>query len=294
MTIPATLQAPLALGATTVARAWAVTRADGLSLGFTDHDGPLSFDGLLFRPNAGLSARAVVHGTGLAVDNTEALGVLSDDGISEADLEAGRWDGAEVRLWHVDWTHPESRALRFRGTLGEVRRGAGAFHAELRGLSEALNRPLGRLYQASCPAVLGDAACRVDLSGAPFAEVRPAGLTDGRTFRLEGFGLYARRWWERGRLLVLTGAARGLSGTIKHDAVEDGARVIELWSALRAPVAPEDQVRLVAGCDKRLETCRLKFANTANFRGFPFVPGDDWLLSVPSRTARNDGGSLRS
>ncbi|MEZ5853946.1 MAG: phage BR0599 family protein [Hyphomicrobiaceae bacterium] len=32
--------------------------------------------------------------------------------------------------------------------------------------------------------------------------------------------------------------------------------------------------RLRRGCDKRLETCRTKFANAANHRGFPHMPGN--------------------
>jgi len=58
--------------------------------------------------------------------------------------------------------------------------------------------------------------------------------------------------------------------------------VIELWEPVRAEVGPGDRVRIVAGCDKRLETCRAKFGNVVNFRGFPFVPGEDWLVAIPA------------
>ena len=89
----------------TIARAWAVTRRDGLVLGFTDRDRMLAFGGITFRPDTGLSAAAVVQGAGLSVDNTEASGALSDDAITEVDIMAGRWDAAEVRLWEVDWAN---------------------------------------------------------------------------------------------------------------------------------------------------------------------------------------------
>ncbi|RMA42141.1 hypothetical protein D9R08_11880 [Rhodophyticola porphyridii] len=70
-------------------------------------------------------------------------------------------------------------------------------------------------------------------------------------------------------------------------------RSVELWEPFRAPVAPGDMIRLEAGCDKRMETCRLKFNNLLNFRGFPDIPGDDWLMSYPARTNARDGGSRR-
>ena len=71
--------------------------------------------------------------TGLSVDNTEALGALSDAAIREADIEAGRYDGAEVRAWLVNWADVSARQLQFRGSIGELRRAGGAFEAELRG-----------------------------------------------------------------------------------------------------------------------------------------------------------------
>ena len=186
-----TLRTHLALGATTIARAWAVTRADGITLGFTDHDRPLAFDGLSFRPDTGMTAKAVIQGTGLAVDNSEALGALTSDAVTDADIEAGRYDGAEVRLWHVNWADPSERELRFRGTLGEIRREGATFHAELRGLTEALNRPTGRLYQRDCSAALGDARCRFDLSKPGISAELPAGPTDGGSFSLGGLGAFA-------------------------------------------------------------------------------------------------------
>lgn len=283
----------LAAGAGTTARAWSVTRSDGLVLGFTDHDAPLGFDGIEFRPESGLSALALVQGTGLAVDNTEATGVLSSDAITEEDLLAGRFDGAQVRMWLVSWADPAARSLRFAGTLGEVRLTGGSFSAELRGLAEALNRPVGRLYQVNCSAVLGDSRCRVDLSRPGFRADAPAGATDGQVFRLTLPGTYPERWFERGHLVVRGGAAEGLSGVVKRDRTDGGQRVLELWAPLPVAPAPSDPIRLEPGCDKRAETCRGTFANMANFRGFPFIPGEDWLLSVPVSAGVNDGGPLR-
>lgn len=287
-----TLRSHLQSGATTVARCWAVTRSDGLTLGFTDHDRELAFDGRTFRPDTGLSAKAVVQGTGLAVDNSEAAGALTSDAITDADIEAGRYDGAEVRLWHVNWQDVGERELRFRGTLGEIRREDGAFHAELRGLTEPLNRPAGRLFQKDCTAVLGDAACGVNLALPAYSGAAPAGANDGRSFALPGLAAFAEGFFDKGRLRVLSGAAQGLVGVVRADALSADLRRIDLWSPLRAPVAPADSVRLEAGCDKRPDTCRVKFSNLLNFRGFPFIPGEDWLLSHPTRSSRNDGGRL--
>jgi uncharacterized phage protein (TIGR02218 family) len=289
-----TLGPHLALGLTTIARAWAVTRRDGVTLGFTDHDMNLTFEGITFRADTGMEARALVQGTGLAVDNSEALGVLSDAAISDAEIEAGRFDGAEVRMWLVNWADVAQRMLRFRGTLGEIRRGDGAFHAELRGLTDALNQPQGRVFHRQCSAVLGDLGCGFDLDAPGYAEARAAEVVErGQMFRFARLDGFVDRWFERGMLRVQGGAAAGLTGVIKQDRLlPGGAREITLWEPLRATLAPGDLIRLDPGCDKRAETCRFKFNNLLNFRGFPFIPGDDWLTSVPRGDGTETGGSL--
>lgn len=294
MSGPVGLDTHLATGTTEVCRCWRLTRGDGLTLGFTDHDRALAFDGCEFRPETGLSARALSQSTGLAVDNTEAVGALSDAAITEVDIAAGRYDGAQIETWLVQWSAPENRVLQFRGNLGELTRSGGAFRAELRGLSAQMNVATGRVYQRACAAVLGDGACGVDLSDAAFhTQAEIVAVTNSRVLMLALTGAFAPRWFERGHCRVTTGAAKGLGGAIKIDRVAGDLRRVELWDRLRANLAVGDQVELRAGCDKRMETCRLKFANILNFRGFPDLPGDDWLLAHPSRVSARDGGSRR-
>lgn len=267
--------------ATTIARAWMVRRSDGMVLGFTDHDAVLAFDGIRFRPDHGMSARALVQATGLSVDNSEAEGALSDDAITERDVLAGRWDGAAVCMWEVDWTDVSARRLVFAGSLGEIARSQGAFRAELRGLSEPLNAVRGRVFHPRCSARLGDGRCTLSLQAETFvAEAALAGVEDGRILRFAGFPAYEAGWFERGRLLVLGGPAEGLEGSVKNDvALPGGGRTIELWQGLGISPAAGDRVRLVAGCDKRAVTCRHKFGNLLNFRGFPHLPTEDWIMA---------------
>ena len=67
---------------------------------------------------------------------------------------------------------------------------------------------------------------------------------------------------------------------------------IELWRRPAEDIAEGDTFRIVAGCDKQFATCRSKFANTANFRGFPHVPGNDFMLSLATRDGKSDGKKL--
>ena len=283
----------LALGTTTVCRAWAVTRRDGTVMGFTDHDRDLNFDTIPFRASTGVTAKALQQSTGLSVDNSEAVGALTSDALSETDILAGRFDGAEVQVWLVNWADVAVRKLLFRGSLGEIERSGGGFRAELRGLAEVLNQPQGLAYQKTCSAILGDGRCRFDLQALGYSDERPVEMvSDRRQFQFASFTGFDDRWFESGRLRVLSGAAAGLIGVVKNDRLSADGRTIELWQSLGSDVAAGDVVRIEAGCDKRADTCRLKFNNFLNFRGFPDIPGEDWLMSYPTRAGVNDGGSL--
>ncbi|MGR3712261.1 MAG: DUF2163 domain-containing protein [Shimia sp.] len=289
------LKAHLQSGRTTVARVWQIRRKDGFTFGFTDHDCDLRLDSVLCRAATGLSATAIEQGTGLAVDNLEALGVLTDASVRDEDITAGRFDGAEVVAWLVNWTDVAQRQVLFRGSIGEIRRAGGAFTAELRGLSETLNIPRGRVFQKPCSAVLGDKRCGFDVTALGYvAERIVEGVEDARVLRWDSFDGFEPEWFTRGMLQVQSGAAQGLFGMIKADQFwEDGTREIELWEPMRAELQAGDQLRLVAGCDKRFDTCRFKFGNLANFQGFPDIPGEDWITSYPVSEANNSGGSLR-
>ena len=59
---------------------------------------------MTFYAASGLDARAYEKSSGLAVDNSEAIGALTNDGITEQDIREGLYDGAEVRSWLVHWT----------------------------------------------------------------------------------------------------------------------------------------------------------------------------------------------
>lgn len=266
---------------TTRARAWRLQRADGLTLGFTDHDADLGFDGTMFRAQGGMTARALSQATGLAVDNTEALGALTDAGLTERDILAGHWDGAGLTIFEVDWTDPAQRRILFRGTLGEITRQSGAFRAELRGLTEPLQQGRGRVFGGVCPAVLGDARCRADVTGPAFRlDTVITAVADGDLV-LPPLPAHAPGWFTEGHVVAQSGPAQGLSAVIRADRAVQGARRLSLWAAPGLLPVAGDAVRLTAGCDKRFSTCRIKFDNALNFQGFPHLPGEDFLLLAP-------------
>lgn len=289
-------RAAIAGPVTTLCWCWRLERADGLVLGFTDHDRTIAFDGLDYLAGSGLAGSEIPAGLGLSVATQDVAGALAADAITEDDIAAGLYDGARVEIWRVDWRDPGRRALIRAATIGEIRRAGIAFTAELRGLVQALDAPAGRSYQRRCDAQLGDARCRVDVGQPP---VRVSGVVvdaaEDRILRLADpdAGPFADGWFRHGRLDWTSGANAGLAGGIRAHRPRPGGIEIELWLRAARPVAPGDGVRLTAGCDKTFATCRAKFANGPNFRGFPHMPGNDRAFSyVVGQSGENDGGSF--
>ena len=280
-----TLAAKLAVGVTTLCFVWRVERRDGERFAFTDHDGPLPFDDLMAEPINGIASGVIEKSIGLNADSASIAGALASDAITEDELAHGMWDGARVDIYRVDWSLPLDRVHLFAGHIGEVRRGAQAFEAELRGLQAKLNVPVGRVFSRFCDADLGDVRCGVDL-GAP--EFRGVGIVSEiigtHAFKASGRGGYAEHWFARGR-----GAWDGGAAEIASHRVEGEDAIFELLDP--APLAVDQEFEAFAGCDKRIDTCRAKFANVINFRGFPHMPGNDALQSGPSPAEPLDGGS---
>lgn len=277
----------LKTGATTVCRAWMLRRRDGQVLGFTDHDEDLEFEGVLFAARTGLTARALQQSTGLSVDNSEAAGALSDVAVREEDIFAGRYDAAEIIAYQVNWENVQERTVLFRGSFGEITRAEGAFRVELRGLTEVLNRSVGHVFHSECSAVLGDARCGVDLMSPAYSvEAVMRSIEEGRFLVFDPLPQFPSGWFIGGRVFASLATGEEPFGAIKQDRFSGGTRTIELWQSLVKVPETNSVFRLQAGCDKRATTCRSKFANFLNFRGFPHIPGEDWLRAAPSVTGR--------
>lgn len=292
--LPTGLQEHLDCGVTTLCNCWRLTRADGVVLGFTDHDRALEFDGTTFIAFDGFEATEMMSGVGLAVDNLDVAGAINSSRLNEEDLSSGLFDNAVVEIYRVNWQAVDQRVLIRKGNLGEVTRAGQAFTAEVRGLSHYLNQPQGRLYQYVCDADLGDGRCKINIEASAYRAASSVSTSEDRK-SLEAFGLlaYQEGWFTRGTILWTSGANANARMEIKSHYIRADKAVIELWQPMGRDIAIGDQFELRAGCDKLIGTCRDKFGNTINFRGFPQMPGNDFVISYPNRDdVRNDGSRL--
>ena len=357
-TVSSELAAHLAGAALTLATCWKVARRDGTRLGFTSHDRDLVFDlgdgegALTYVAASGFTRSNISAMAGFAADNLDVEGVLDSAAITAADLRAGRYDFAEIKIFEVNYADLSQGALKLRrGQVGQVRAEGSLFVAELRGLAERYAQEIGEVYTPACRADLGDARCQVRLrppvwqastaytlrqarDAGTGSVVRPSVFND-RQFRCVQAGTSGASepaWnlslggqtsdggaiWETGRALtieanvaavtdnrsfsldytgdapdaLLTGGLVAFTGEASPQPLNLGLKMevkswvlssqtLNLFLPMPFAVAPGDSLTVAAGCDKSLGVCRDTFDNILNFRGEPYVPGNDLLFRTP-------------
>ncbi len=292
--VPTALAAELQSGATTLCRCWKAVRRDGVTLGFTDHDRDIAFGGVTFAAQTGLDAAEAEATLGLAVGGGEVSGALASAGISAADIRRGLWDGASIETWLVDWRDVSRRMLLDASDIGEIRRSGEMFTAEVRGLAHQLDQTAGRRYAARCDATLGDQRCGVDLTQPSRRVVRViASLPDAQTVAFPAPAGFAAGAFTRGTLRFDLGPNAGLVVPVMSHTRAGGIDAIALWAPPPEAMANGHQITLTVGCDGAFETCRDRFANAVNFRGFPHIPGNDHLLQYARQgEPGQDGGTV--
>jgi len=290
-TIGEDLKAHLAGDATTTCHAWKLIRRDGTVLGFTDHDHDLAFGSTTFLAASGYQASDCDDANGLSAPSSDVAGALTSDVISETDIAAGKYDGARVELYLVNWAQP-SQHIRLKVLeIGEITRTSSHFRAELRGLAHRLSQTRGRIYARRCDAAFGDSRCGKNAAAFTlFGAILSA--PDATRASVSGLEAHAGGTFRYGLLTFTSGVNDGISTDIENHVRSDGSVTLIFWLPLPARPSPGDTFTIVAGCDKSFATCKAKFANGSNFRGFPHVPGADFTYSYADGDTEHDGGPL--
>jgi uncharacterized phage protein (TIGR02218 family) len=280
-------------GVTTICQCWKVIRKDGIVLGFTDHDQDLLIDQILYAAQSGLDSSQSESILGLSTTGRELSGILNSANLTERDLSNGLYDQASLEIWLVDWKAPSNRLLLDIGVFGEVSRSQMQFSVEVRSATSSFDQVKGRLYQAACSADLGDQQCKIDLADPQWTiKAKLAMVFDQSRIGVE-LSHYPPGHFSNGRISFESGANKNLQALIKTDQLEHALHILSLWTIAPQPFSIGDQIVLNVGCDKTAASCRMKFRNISNFRGFPHMPGNDVLAFYPGRSdSVMDGRSL--
>lgn len=266
------LAAELALTTKTLCRLWRITPNGRPTLYFTDHDRDVTYSGNVYQSSKSFQASAVSNSIGKAGGNIDVTVLLDETSLEYADLQRGIYDNADAELTVISFTNPAAPELRiFAGLLDTVSlpTDKGAVLA-FRGNLGKVDKQLTERYSPTCRADLGDARCTVDL--APFqkaftvdAVVSTQSFTASELTDADGT-------YDLGVLLWSTGDNAGIAIEVARSLVTG-----QVTMFFKPPFAIQvgDTGTITRGCDKTVAACTA-YNNLINFRGEPYVPGDDY------------------
>lgn len=256
---------------------WTITRTDGEVFRFTSLDHDWEWLGVEYKACDSLvpSASEAVSEVD-AAGNMDLSGAIGPDGITEAALYAGLFDGATVEAWLVPWAGEGRQRRLLKCTFGAVEQTSTGFKVE--GLGDGaklMQTPLIRLIQPDCRWQFGDRFCQVALgplmvTGTVDSGLGQRGFTDAARAEAAGY-------FRRGRVTFTTGDNAGVSAEIKgHDA----GGLFGLWPRLPFGISTGDQYSMTPGCSNLKEASGgtngcTEWANLTRYGGFRNVPGRD-------------------
>lgn len=290
-TASAALQSHFGQDSMTLAVLWKVTRADATIMGFTTHDQDIVYGGVTYAASTGMANTATQSGSDLSVDNLEVTAFLDSSAIDETDILAGVYDNCQVEERVVNWDDLTMGDMLIRkGYVGNIKIINGVFTAELRGLTQKLTTKLGSTYGPICRAILGSNVG----DGQPGSDQWPCGISlasyqqsgsvasspDARTI-VPAAGLTgAAGYFDGGLINFTSGVLNGKSYEIKS---WDGTS-LKMYLPLPAQPAASDTFTITPGCNHTTSDCISKFSNIINFKGEPFIPGNDLIMNYPNAT----------
>lgn len=253
----------------TVATYWRIYRRDGVALAFISHDRDLSFGGIRHLAAPGMIPAAIRLTSELSNDSAEVQGALNHDSIRAAELAAGLFDEAAIEIGAVDWTSCDHHTL-YTGQIGRIEDDSTQFSAELRSTKSLLEQDLVPRTSPTCRAEFCGRGC--GLSAVRFTTMHAAAGIDLEANRVRFPGIDGEAHVD-GRLRFMAGPQTGVGfGIIDADGE---------WLVLDRPLVAGTplgtRAQLREGCDHTIVTCGDRFGNAANFRGEPFLPGNDLL-----------------
>lgn len=271
---------------------WKVERTDGHVSRFASHDKWIRFRGEDYRP-VGPTASDLEQGEAGAESDFELVGFLSAETIRASDINAGRYDGASITHYIVDWMRPWIWARKHRWWIKEINESSGMFQCQVQGVERFLTIPAGRRHERECDKVLGSDECGATPFITTNCVIETVATNDvpvlGIPHKTAGFTVTAASWptvprdglIAQGRVVWVTGPNKGLS----HEVGEHVGRSITLNGEAPFPIKAGDVLDIWSGCDGSKGTCVADYNNGDNFGGEEFMPSTEDTYRKPSETS---------
>lgn len=263
------------------------------SIGFTNNTRDVTLsahDDLVFRSAPSLTPSVVEMVLGTESANMENVLQFDSDAITEADIEAGKWNYAKIELWLMNWNALEMGELVVAShVFGEINNYGTFFKVETEGKNSLLQNQFGNVTQRLCRiAHVGTETCQLDLDGTTSdgfsitARLEVTLQTDKYQIVLNREEDVPDDFYNNGKMTALTGLNAGLSREVKSGTGEGTEDVIvTLKRPFPFPIAPGEEVDMLIGDDKTLERC-VYLGQAINRRATDWIQSVEKLNQFPS------------
>lgn len=253
---------------------WEIRRKDGVSLYYTEYDQDLIIDGNTYKKRDSGTGNSLRFSDMLKGSDSNIDMILTEaDGITLEDLYAFKYDAADIFVFLVRTDDLTDKIKLINGLLGATEILNGEATINYKSFSDLLNKKIGRDFSPECDAELFDSYCLADTAGRQFFDQSPTGVdptkpftvfTDTNLAQVDGY-------FDNGYIQWTNGSNQGVETKVKTYVAD----VITLALGMPNAIDPSDEYTIYAGCDKQISTCKNKFNNVRNFKGFPSVPNGD-------------------
>lgn len=253
-----------------------ITLVGGYVMRLTGHDTALTFGGNTYQ-SWDIRRSRIRSAVGLEVDTmdieiTPATGATINGTPFMTALVRGALDSADVTLYTLVMPTPGDTSLgtvhRFAGRVADIDGDSRGAKLTCKSVVELLNAPFPpAVFQAGCLNTLYSAPCGVNKASRAITGAVTSSTVDW-------VAISSATVLTLGTIKFTSGANNGITRAIRAH----GGGKVYFAVPLVAPCTAGDTFIAHPGCDKRLDTCGDKFANRANFRGFPFVPVPESML----------------
>lgn len=270
--IPVNLEAHLQQETITLAHLVYIQRADGVEKFFTDAVRDVEYDGDVYVADGSFSSSAVFTSSiNIELQSVSLEFILSDAGISEADIRSRLYLQAACQIMGVNYASPADGVLvLYAGSVGKIQitnNNRAILEISAKGGAASGGVIGSEVFSMTCRANLGDARCGVDIDalavnfevdavGSPRFNMRSDDLTQDLDT------------WRQGKVVWATGANQGTTSEVNGSYPDGTVRFV----GTVADMEVGDTGVIYPGCDKLIDQGCTRYDNVVNFRGEPHVP----------------------
>lgn len=269
---------------------YAVSPIDASVVAMTSYSSDLTgvpgYPGVTFKRNTGVTASQLQAESGNAFSQMEASLFLLATGLTEADVQAGKWAQAPATLFVCNYEALDmGQLIMHSGYLAEFAQKSPIVTAEIKGLNNALTAQIGQITRAECSHDFCDAGCGL-LAADYTVTGTVTGVTSQTSFAASAL-LIPAGWANNGKLTFTAGSNSGYPLRIDNNST--ATQIILRTPAPYLPVIG-NTFSLLAGCEKRLVSCQNRLENdlttvvnnVLNRAAFDFMPTIESITRLPA------------